>query len=174
MKILITIIYSVALMASDAVIAKQIAGNGELFLGGTGISHGTGSGSETSNGFNDTSAGVTAQVGYFLNKSIEVGLRQDVTINDSKDQGLTYQGTSRVFTDFHLDLNNFQPFVGVSAGGIYGSQVKERFVVGPEVGLKYFVFPKTFILAQGSYLFQVDDNIEDGAAIYTLGIGFDF
>lgn len=85
-----------------------------------------------------------------------------------------YQGTSRVFTDFHLDLNNFQPFVGVSAGGIYGSQVKERFVVGAEVGLKYFVFPETFILAQGSYLFQVDDNIEDGAAIYTLGIGFDF
>ena len=79
-----------------------------------------------------------------------------------------------IFLGYHLDYAMWQPFIGASLGVQYGSGVKDAFFIGPEIGAKYYVMPKTFILGQVAYQFQVDEDVDDGSTFYTLGIGFNF
>jgi hypothetical protein len=82
--------------------------------------------------------------------------------------------------DYHFNLDRWRPFVGANFGGFYGDGVDDTFAAGLEVGVKYYVLPKTFILGSLEYqwLFEsaggADDSFDDGQFIYGLGIGFNF
>lgn len=149
---------------STASYAEQAAGDREATLSGSGFSSG---------GFDTTTFSVDGQYGWFQSKALEFGVRQTVGIADNGDNTLL-RGATRVFADYHFDLREWQPFIGASLGGQYGAGIDEAFIIGPEIGVKYYVKPKTFILGQVSYQFDVDEDVDDGSTFYTLGIGFNF
>lgn len=52
--------------------------------------------------------------------------------------------------------------------------------MSPELGVKYYVKPDTFLYLQTEYQFffedadVIDDNFEDGAFVHMAGVGFNF
>lgn len=153
-----------ALYFPSASYAEQAMGDSELVLSGGGTSP---------SGFHTTNASANAQYGYFLSKAWEIGVRQAVSFDDVGDSSFV-NGATYVFTDAFLDLNAWQPFIGASAGVDYGPLRNEHFIVGPEAGVKYYVKEKTFIIARAAYLFDVNNSVDEGNTVYTLGIGFNF
>lgn len=167
MNKLTTLACSAALLASGSALAEQQAQNFELSIGGT---------VKTESFFDDNDGGINAQLGFYLTKAFQVNIRQYGFINSSNGS-TSVEGASGVFADYHFDLGSFQPFVGLGGLYNYGSgQRNNNFDVGAEAGMKFFVLPKTFIVAQGTYLRPIDE-IGSGTksyALFSLGLGFDF
>lgn len=147
------------------------AGDRSFTLSGTGSSdrdYGTGS------------FGLSGGLSWFLTEGWEIGLRQDVNWADRNGSDNQWNGTTRAGGWYNFDLGRFKPFVGATIGYIYGDNVNETGVIGPEVGLKYFVNSTTFINAQTAYQYffdsgsDVGDNFDNGAWIHSVGIGFRF
>ncbi len=142
-------------------------GDWELTLTGSGLSD---------NDFDATTLAANASLGYFFSDQIEVGVRQGIGFSENGDS--TFTGATSVFGDFHFDLDRWQPFIGANIGYIYGDNVEETFVAGPEGGIKYFVNNTTFIFGSVQYQFffedddDAEDNFDDGQWVYGLGIGF--
>jgi hypothetical protein len=131
--------------------------------------------------FDSGAFSLSASLGYFLSEGWELGARHNMTFFDADDTDSNFAATTRGFIDYHFDLGRLRPFLGANAGGLYGDEgVDEAFVVGPELGVKFFALEKTFILGQMEYQFafedadDADDAADDGQFLYTLGIGFNF
>lgn len=156
------------LLAPCAAMAQFQMGDMEMTLNGNGSSD---------NDFDTTVAGVEATLGYFVSDNLEAIVRQGVSLIDVPGDNV-WNGSTRLGLDFHFDMQMWQPFVGASIGYIYGDNVKDQFIAGPEVGVKAFVNTTTFILASVEYdvLFddadEVDDQFSDGRYVYNLGVGF--
>lgn len=140
----------------------------------------SGSGS-SDNDFDSNSFALAGELGWFATDAFEWGVRQTVNLIARDDAADDWSGGTRIFGDWHFGGSNaFQPFVGVSVGGFYGEHVKDTFAAGPELGMKYYVKDDTFIELQAEYQFlfedadEVDDRFDDGAFLYSLGIGFSF
>lgn len=151
--------------------AAPDAGDRTLTLSGTGSSD---------NDFDSNTFGLAGELGWFMSQSLETGVRQSISLND-RPGGSDWSGGTRVFANWHFGGQNaFQPFAGISLGGFYGEQVTDTFAGGPELGMKYYVKDKTFIEFQAEYQFlfesadDIDDRFDDGAFLYTLGIGYNF
>ena len=153
--------------------AHAAAGEGDrtLTLAGTGASD---------KDFDNNSAGVTGELGWFLSDQWEVGVRQSVNVFSQDGDGSDWSGATRAFADYHFGSGPFQPFVGVSLGAIYGEHVKDTGFGGPEVGFKQWVKDDVYLELQVEYQFlfesagDIDDNFDDGALAYTFGVGFTF
>lgn len=162
----------VLVMAPGIVLAGPGAGSGEFSLAGTGSSD---------KDFNNSILAADVGVGRYLTPTSEVGLRQSVGFSDSDTGGSVWSGASRLFYDFHFDTGTkMRPLIGVNLGYIYGDQVDETFIGGPEIGLKYYVLDQTFIsvLVEYQLLFDsatdIDSRYDDGVLAYGIGMGFNF
>ena len=62
----------------------------------------------------------------------------------------------------------------VNLGGIYGADVEDDGLVGPEVGVKYYVNESTFLFGNIAYEVPVSECCNDGNVPYALGVGFNF
>jgi hypothetical protein len=144
--------------------AQQQAGDFEAVITGSGAS---GSGFDTNNFV------LEGQFGHFYSRDLEIGLRQAIRFSDPGDTS-ALSGSTRAFADWHFDMDKWQPFVGASMGGQYGSGTTGGFIIGPEAGVKYFVQERTFLLGQASYLFDVQEDVGDGAFFYNVGFGILF
>lgn len=146
------------------------AGDRSFTLSGTGSSD---------RDYDTGSLGLSAGLSWFLTDGWEIGLRQDLNWSDSGNDN-RWNGTTRGGGWYNFDLGRFKPFVGATVGYVYGEGVNETGVIGPELGLKYFVNSTTFINAQTSYQYffddgdDVGDNFDKGAWIHSVGIGFRF
>jgi hypothetical protein len=118
---------------------------------------------------------IDAAAGYFWMDNIEASLRQNIT-RDDIGPGSEWHGSTRLAVDWHFVLGNFLPFVGAQAGFAYGEGIRNQAVLGPEIGVKYFVNQTTFIsgLAELQYLTRTDDNWKSSRWQYTVGVGFRF
>lgn len=148
------------------------AGDSEITLSGTGNSN---------NDFDAGSFGVTGSYGYFFNPAVELGARQSFSWSGANNSDDSWSGSTRLFADYHFfTTQRFRPFVGVNLGMTYGDNVSNTGIVGPEVGVKYFVNDTTFIIGMAEYQWffnnsdDVSDNFNDGAFQYTIGLGFVF
>lgn len=164
--------FLIAAMALVPAAASQAAfdeGDWDLNLSGSGF-----------NGpdFDGTAFNVNAQIGYFVTKPIELGVRQTITFSDFGGSDLA--GSTRVFGDYHFylgDKGQWVPFAGLNIGYVYGDSVKDTWAAAPEAGLKYFVNNTTYISLMVEYQFFFNSNssgrsaISDGQFIYTLGMG---
>ena len=127
--------------------------------------------------FDGTTLSVEGGFGYFLTESWEAFLRQGFAFSDVPG-GSDWNASTRVGIDYNFDFGRLKPLLGVSIGYLYGDDVEEQFIAGPEAGLKYFVNETTFIklLAEYEFLFddadEADENFDDGRFVYTVGIGF--
>ena len=157
------------MLAQDVDLYGPAAGDWELTLGGSG---------SNDNDFDAGGFGVNTSIGYFMTEAWEISVRQSLNYSDFGDS--SWNGATRAALDYHFDLDRVRPFIGVNAGGIYGDGVTDSFAAGLEGGIKFYVREKTFIFAQGEYqwLFKdvdnADNNFDDGAFLYSLGIGFNF
>lgn len=126
----------------------------------------SGSGTADKN-FDDGNINAQANLSYFLSPAWEVNLRQGIGYNDN------FVGSTTFGFDFNFNLeSNFVPYVGANLGFVYGGEVDDTFVAGPEAGVRYFVNDTTFIQANIQYEFDIDDGFDEGAFGYGLGIGF--
>ena len=129
--------------------------------------------------FDNGTGAATFEVGYYILDELIVGGRQGVGLTASEDDWNLSASTS-AFIDYQFDLDRWRPFVGVSIGYLYGEDVEETFIAGPEAGVKYYVKPETFIYVRGAYEFlfdsadDADNQFDDGRFVYGLGIGFNF
>ena len=152
------------LLPAAAANAQFQAGDWELTLGGSG-----------SNGpdFNGTSWAVNGSIGHFLTKEFELGVRQAIGYTDLAGvDGSAWNGSTRIFADYHFDMDRWQPYIGAFIGYIYGDVAEESWVAGPEIGVKYFVNSTTFIDVNGAYAFNLEEGLDEGSFFYQLGIGF--
>ncbi|MFP2767910.1 hypothetical protein [Oceanisphaera sp. KMM 10153] len=146
-------------------------GDREFTLSGAGTS---------SKDFDNGTFGVSGDVGWFLSNQTVAGIRQSVNYASVENGDDAWNGSTRGYVDYHFGQHQARPFVGASLGGIYGDGVKNTGVAGLELGLKYYVLPSTFILARAEYQFLFDsgdsaeDNFDNGAWAYVLGMGFNY
>lgn len=126
----------------------------------------------------NTTLSAEGSLGYFMLDSLEVGVRQGMAYADIKSGSDNWAGSTRGFADLHFNMNRLQPFIGANYGYLYGDNVNETFIAGPEAGLKVFFNTSTFLYALAEYNFtfedsdQADDAFDDGRFVYALGMGF--
>jgi hypothetical protein len=150
-----------ALLALPALASAQFeAGNYALELSGTG---------SNDQDFRTGAASVQLNLGYFLSKEIEVGVRQGLIWSDG---GSAWSGQTNAAIDYHFDMDRWQPYIGANIGYVYGDNVSDDWIAGPELGVKYFVNATTFIDANVAYEFNLEEGLDDGGFLYTLGLGF--
>jgi hypothetical protein len=152
-------------------LANPQRGDQEITLSGAGSSD---------KDFDNTILSVSGSWGSYLSPHSLWGVRQLVSARDAEGESTSFDGATRLFYDYHFGDGRFRPFIGISAGGIYGEGVDDTFTAGPEVGLKYYVLQNTFIVGLMEYQFlfdsanDVDDRFDDGAFFYSVGIGYNF
>lgn len=171
MKKALVLMASALLAAPLAVQAVPEAGDRSFTLSGTGASD---------KNFDGNSFGVAAEVGTYYDEHLLWGVRQSINGTAGEDVNDAWNGSTRVFADYHFGTSDLRPYVGANIGGIYGKSVKETGSAGIDLGVKYFVKEKTFIAFGAEYQFlfddgdDIDNSYDDGAFFYTLGIGFNF
>jgi hypothetical protein len=151
--------------ASPMAMAEPENGDREFTLSGSGSS---------SKGLDNNAFSFTTSIGWFTTDSWLWGLRQNVGVSDPKDGDTDFSGSTTGFVDYHFDFDHWQPYLGASLGATYGDNVDSSFSAGPELGIKYYVKPKTFILLGANYLFNVKESAGDGSFIYSTGLGVNF
>lgn len=146
------------------------AGAQELTLSGTGTND---------DGFNNGSWGIAASYGKYLDDNLQWVLRQSVNYADTPGDN-SGSASTRLGIDYNFDLGNWRPFVGINIGYIYGDAVENTGIASPEIGVKYYVKPETFLFVQTEYQYFFDDtdgltdNFDNGAYAHSLGVGFNF
>jgi hypothetical protein len=72
-----------------------------------------------------------------------------------------------------ISVRATEPYIGANVGYEYVDGVNEFFIGGPEVGLPFYIRPKTFIEARIGYQIPFDDA-DEADLVYSLGVGFLF
>ena len=167
------ILFAAALLVAAplAALAGPEAGDKTFTISGTGSSD---------ENFDGNSFGVTGELGYFGTDALQYGIRQSVSGVAGDKVSDAWSGATRLFADYHFGCCAARPYVGVNVGGIYGESVEDTGTAGVELGVKWYVLDKTYINAGAEYAFlfsgsdDIDNNYDDGAFFYTLGVGFNF
>ena len=150
------------------------AGDREFTLSGTGSSD---------KDFDSSNFRISADIGWYRSDRFVWGIRQSLNYADVEGENLSddfFNGSTRGYLDYHFGQGAARPFVGANVGMIYGDGVEDTGVGGLEFGLKYYALEDTFILARAEYQFffessnDAQDNFDDGAWQYVLGMGFHF
>jgi hypothetical protein len=138
----------------------------EITLGGSG---------SNDNDFDTGSLAWSGSAGYFFRERQEVGIRQSVSYADFGDS--LWNGSTRLFYDYHIGSGAFRPVIGANFGWVYGDTVKETLAAAPEAGVKWYLTDTAFLffLAEYQFFFEdagdADDTFDDGSFVHTMGIG---
>ena len=155
------------MLAATSARAQFKTGDWTLSLGGFGTN---------GQDFDSASFSFNGDIGYFVTDQIEVAFRQSIGFTDFEGdvgEGSAWVGSSAIAGHYHFDMGQWQPYVGAAIGFAYGD-VNDTGFGGPEGGVKFFVNETTYIEASVGYqwFFDSDDDMDDGAFIYGLNIGF--
>ena len=146
-------------------------GDWEVTLGG---------GGSNDKDFDNGGFALDGSIGYYINRNLEISVRQGIAYSDTEFGDSTWGGVTRGALDYHFDLARLRPYIGVTFGGVYGDNRQDSWMAGLGTGLKFYVLEKTFLFVAGEYnwLFRdadrADDNFDDGQFNYSVGIGFNF
>lgn len=160
-------------VAQDTYGAGPEAGDRELILSGTGSS---------ANDLDGINFGLQGQLGWYYTDQLEFGIRQGVNYADvPEDSDNIWNASTRGFADYHFIVSpRARPFVGASLGFAYGESVDDSAYAGLEGGLKYYVRANTFIVGAAEYQYffnnlgDIGNAFDDGAFVYTVGVGYLF
>ena len=158
---------ALAVAGASSVMAQPQDGDWEFTLGGGGASD---------QDFDRGGFGLDASFGYFFTQNFETAIRQNVNFAGQTDDE-EWSGSTRLAADWHFLLGSFVPFIGANIGIQYNEDAS-AWGAGPELGFKWYVHERTFIFAMGEYRWffddfdDVEDNADDGAFAFTVGIGF--
>lgn len=140
-------------------------GDWEAFIGGSGTS---------AEKFDSNAIGVDGSIGYYVLKFLPVSLRQSFLADFGKHVNDNFQYSTTGAIDLQAPLGRFQPFIGGFGGYAYGANYS--WVTGPEAGIKFYINESTFLQGLFQYGLIADKNFEvdNGVAVYSTGIGFNF
>jgi hypothetical protein len=147
--------------------AQPASGEWEFTLGG---------GGSADQEFDHGGFSLVGSVGYFFTPNFEAAVRQQVGFSSGGSD--VWMGSTGMAVDYHFLLGKFVPFIGANIGADYGTRVNGQWGLGPEAGLKYYVYEKTFLFVMGQYrwlfdrLEDVTGHASDGTFGFTIGIGF--
>lgn len=136
---------------------------------------GSGSSDES---FDNTSLNTSFSIGQFFTDNLQGAVRQDISFSDVGSSN--WNGSTRLVADYHFGSGRLVPLIGITLGYLYGDNVEEQFIAGPEAGLKFFMNATTFVygLIEYQFLFDdaddADDNFDDGRWVYGIGLGMTF
>lgn len=142
-----------------------------------------GGGGSNSSDFDGFNASANGSLGYYFTDNLELSLRQSVSYSDFA--GSDWNGSTRVAFDVHFPLGSrghIVPFVGANIGYVYGDSVNDTWAAAPEAGIKIYFDTQTFVFFTAEYQFffeeadsdDLDAAFDDGAFVYTIGLGFRF
>ncbi len=161
---------ALALLALPAIASAQFeAGDYEFTISGFG---------SAPKSLDGGTIGVSGQLGYFLTKEFELGVRQNVSyFNNDEDtpnsDGNAWGGRTTGIAAFHFDLGALQPYIAGVAGYDYPEGVSGSPVIGPEAGVKYFVNGTTFVFGSVTY-YYVTENHSNSFFEANIGVGLRF
>lgn len=159
----------VSASGADYAVARE--GDWEFTLGGAG---------SADHDLDNSAGGVNASLGYYLSDAIELVVRQSGSYSDGAGGGTDFDGSTFVAVDHHFGSDRLRPFVGVNLGRLYGDTTNNTSAAGIEGGLKFYAQAKTFIFALANYAWTFEhssdaaDRFDDGAFLWSVGIGFNF
>ena len=136
-----------------------------------------GGGGNSDKEFDNSILSINLGFSEFITAETAVALRQELNFADSGSHE-NWNGSTRFALDYHWTVDNCRPFVGVNIGYLYGDNVEEQFIAGPEAGLKHFLNESTFIYLNAEYQFlfkdadQANNRLDDGRFVYGIGMGF--
>lgn len=87
--------------------AAPMTGDKEITLGGAGSSD---------KDFDDTIFSVQGSWGQYLSESSLWGVRQTVNARDTEGESVKFDGSTRVFYDYHFGTGKARPFIGAKIG----------------------------------------------------------
>lgn len=146
------------------------AGDNEFTLSGGGNSN---------KQFDRSTVTLSLIYGKYITDSWQWSIRQGVNVADVANDN-QWNGSTRLAVDYHWNFDRWRPLVGLNVGAIYGNNVSDTGIAGPEVGIKYYPKPDTFIYFLEEYQFffkdssDVNDNFDNGAFAHNFGVGFNF
>ena len=123
---------------------------------------------------------VDVMLGNYVTRNLLLGVRQDVGWDGGTNVADTWVASTRAIADWHFDLGEWRPFVGVNFGYRYGDLVRDTWTLGPQAGLKWYLQDHAFVFGRVEYetFFRsgrnIDDGFRSGNFIYTIGIGLNF
>lgn len=85
-----------------------------------------------------------------------------------------YGGRGVAGLDLQGNFGGARPYVGLNAGYIYGDGIDDSFLVGPEVGTRFDLSPRSFLYARVAYDWVTNNGWDDGVVNGGLGVGFRF
>jgi hypothetical protein len=151
-----------------------VAGDREFSIAGSGTND---------KNFDNGTFGFVGDYGWYYRDNVIFGVRQSLNYANIKGENFKddfWNGSTRGYGNYQFGNAQMRPFVGGSLGLIYGDGVKDSGFAGVEVGAKYYVLPKTYLLGRADYQWffntssDADDAFKDGAWALTAGIGFNF
>ncbi|MFT3830803.1 MAG: hypothetical protein QM691_13955 [Opitutaceae bacterium] len=150
---------------------RRQTGDWEFTVGGSGVSN---------NDLDNSLGGVDFSVGRFATDSLLLSVRQSVSYANGSGGDAKWDGSTFLALDQHFGTGRLQPFAGVNVGGLYGGRTSDTWAAGIEVGVKYYVAPRTFLRALVNYAWTFNDsdaasdNFDNGAFLWSIGAGFNF
>lgn len=170
----LVLIATMSALPVGAVMAEQIgprAGDNEFTLAGTG---------SNDKDFDNGSFGLSGSWGQYLTDTWSWSIRQGFNMSSVAGDE-TWNGSTRIGADYNfMPGERLRPFIGANIGAIYGDNVNDTGIAGPEFGLKYYVKPQTFVFLQSEYQFQfedandIDSEFDDGSWAHTVGFGINY
>ncbi len=133
-------------------------------------------GGSSDHDFDSTTASIQLGLGQFLNDYVAAGVRQDLSVADLTDSN-DWNASTRLGIDFYPATGRAAPYIGANIGYIYGDVVRDQFIAGPNVGIRYFINDTTFLTLGVEYQFlfkdrdEAQDAYKDGRFVYELGMG---
>lgn len=146
------------------------AGDNEFTLSGGGNSN---------KQFDRSTVTLSLIYGKYVTDTWQWSVRQGLNVADVADKN-QWNGSTRLALDYHWNFDRWRPLVGLNVGAIYGNNVSETGIAGPEIGIKYYATPDTFVYFLEEYQFffkdssDVNDNFDNGAFAHNFGVGFNF
>lgn len=169
--VLLTAVSALNLGVAAAEDVGPRAGDHEITLSGTG---------SNDKNFDNGSFGLSGSWGQYLTDTWSWSVRQNVSYSSVADDD-SINGSTRLGIDYNfMPGNRLRPFVGANIGALYGDNVNDTGIAGPELGLKYYIKPQTFVYLQTEYQFQfedadqIDNQFDDGSWAHTIGFGINY
>ncbi len=173
---------AITALAAESKFIGPVTGEREFAVSGTALS-GTGSNDQD---FDSSSLGFSGELGWYISPQTLVGVRQSVSYADLDGDSVNYvnqefwNGSTRGFVDYHFGDAYWRPFAGAGLGAVYGDGISDSAFCGLELGLKYYVLPKTFLMGRAEYQWffgssgDTQDNFDGGAWAFTISLGYNF
>ena len=128
--------------------------------------------------FKNSDLGLSIGYGWYSSESLEFSIRQALNFAGVDGHNI-WKGSTEAAMDYHWTGGRWRPFAGALVGFVFGDGVNDTGIIGPEIGIKYYIRPNAFFYGREEYQVLFDsggdnNNFKNGSFVHALGIGLNF